>query len=416
MTGTSGLLAGLRSRLPDPLPPRLGVAVSGGSDSTALLHLLSRVYEPSGLGLHVATVDHGLRPESAAEAATVAGLCHSLNIPHTTLHWSGWQGAGNLQDQARRARYGLLRDWALAQDIPAIALGHTADDQAETVLMRLGRAAGVTGLSAMPTVRMSDGVSLYRPLLFATREQLRAYLVEEGLGWADDPSNQDPRFDRIKARRALAQLSELGITADSLSRVAENLGQANHALERYAQDAARGLTKTQAGSIRVERAGFSDLPQEVQRRLVVGIVRWIAGGDYPPRQSAVEQAVRATVEGRLATVGGCLVVASADSAWFCRELKPVAQQVARPGAVWDRRWIVSGPNRPGVRIRALSEAGLQHLPDWRSTGLPRAVLLATPAVWSDGELLSGPVAGWANGWQARIDPAYPALPTAFLSH
>lgn len=410
------LLSGLRARLPNPLPSRLGVAVSGGSDSTALLHLMSRIAEGTDTNLFAATVDHGLRPESAAEAAKVAALCRELEIPHEILKWTGWDGTGNLQDQARRARYRLLRDWAHAQDIPAIALGHTADDQAETVLMRLGRAAGVTGLSAMPVVRMFDGVALVRPLLFATRSQLRDYLVAQAIDWMEDPSNQNIRFDRIKARQSLGQLAELGISAESLARVAENLGHANTALAQYTQETAQRLTVEQAGSIRLDCAGFSGLPKELQRRIVIGIVRWIAGGDYPPRQASVDRTISAVSAGRPTTIGGCALVPDGEFAWFCRELNPVTDLVTSPGLQWDRRWIVSGPDLPGAQVRALAERGLKQLPDWRSRGLPRAALLATPAVWVGETLVSAPLGGSGDGWTARIDPAYPTFTATFLSH
>ena len=114
---------------------RLGVAVSGGSDSVALLHLLAGHAPLRDAGLYCVTVDHGLRPESAAEARFVSELCCSLDIPHQTLCWQGWDGRGNTQDAARRARYSLMADWAHTHGIGAVALGHTQDDQAETVLM-----------------------------------------------------------------------------------------------------------------------------------------------------------------------------------------------------------------------------------------------------------------------------------------
>lgn len=413
---TESLLSGLRTRLPSPLPPRLGVAISGGSDSTALLHLLARVAGDEGIRLFAATVDHGLRPEAGDEAARVAALCEQMNIPHTILEWRDWDGSGNLQDQARRARYQLLRGWAAERGIAAIALGHTADDQAETVLMRLARAAGVTGLSAMPVMRDMGGVALYRPLLFATRADLRAYLDKEGVGWAEDPSNQDRRYDRIKARQALAGLSELGITAESLTRVAENMAQADQALQRYAREMAQSLCAQHAGSIQLDRAGFAAAPPEIQRRLVVGFVGWIAGGGYPPRQATVARAVTAIAAGQTAVIGGCQIVPSGKFAWICRELNAVSWQVARPGEFWDGRWILRGPDADGAEVRALGEAGLKQLSDWRALGLPRVALTSTPAVWRGDHLLSAPLAGLANGWMAEIVPARAQVWAAFLSH
>src|SRR5690606_22697748 len=150
--------------------------------------------------LHCVTVNHGLRPDAAAEAAMVASASATLAIPHHTLHWTGWDRQGNLQDAARRARSALIRDWAMAHDISLILLGHTADDQAETVLMRLARGSGVDGLAGM-SVHRGGTPAILRPLLGLHRQTLRDWLSAQGVTWADDPSNDDSRYDRIKARQ-----------------------------------------------------------------------------------------------------------------------------------------------------------------------------------------------------------------------
>ena len=141
----------------------LGVAVSGGGDSVALLLMLATVAR--GRPLAAVTVDHGLRPESGDEAAAVEALCAARGIPHATLRWNGWDGAGNLQDRARQARRTLIGAWARANGIGAVALGHTLDDQAETFLMRLARGSGVDGLSGMAPATRAEGVLWLRPLL-----------------------------------------------------------------------------------------------------------------------------------------------------------------------------------------------------------------------------------------------------------
>ena len=406
----------LRARLPDRLPQRLGVAVSGGGDSVALLHLLHEITQSEPIRLFAATVDHGLRPEASAEADQVAERAARLGIPHETLLWQGWDGSGNLQDQARKARYRLLADWAQRHDIPVIALGHTEDDQAETVLMRLGRAAGVSGLSGMPYARDHNGVTLLRPMLGITRQSLRDYLSGLGEGWIEDPSNQDQKFDRIKAREALTWLGELGISAHSLARVAENLAQAREALALYTQESARKLAKVDGGDICIDRNGFRLLPTEIQRRLVVGIIAWIAGNGYPPRGAAVDQAVAAVDEGHTLTLAGCLLISHKDNMWFCRELNAVATETAAPSEVWDNRWILSGPQTAGVKIRTLAEAGLPQVPEWRAMGKPRQALLSTPAVWSGENLLAAPLADYSNGWTAKFAPQRPEFYSSLLSH
>jgi len=181
------------------LPPGpLGVAISGGGDSTALLLLLHAARR----AVLAVTVDHGLRPESAAEAAAVGALCAARGIPHDTLVWAEGPESGNLQARARQARRRLIADWARGRGIGDVALGHTLDDQAETVLLRLARGSGVDGLAAMAAVAEGDGVRWHRPLLGIGRGALRDWLRGEGVAWIDDPSNEDPRFDRVRVRAA----------------------------------------------------------------------------------------------------------------------------------------------------------------------------------------------------------------------
>ena len=335
---------------------------------------------------------------------------------HETLHWTGWDGTGNLQDQARRARYALLTDWAHRNQISAIALGHTADDQAETVLMRLGRAAGVTGLSAMPFTRRQSGIDMLRPMLGITRQRLRDYLTGIGASWIEDPSNQDTRFDRIKAREALRTLAPMGITAESLSRVAENVAKANDALAVFTQDSARKVAASDSGDIQLDPAGFAALPDEIRRRLLVGAICWIAGPGYPPRQSSVDQALDALQKGQGASIGGCLVVPDGTKAWICREFNAVEAETAAIGAVWDNRWILTGPDTTGAEVRALGESGLLSLPDWRETGRPRLAVKSSPSVWQEDKLLAAPLAGFPNGWRAEPAPDWPEFHASVLSH
>ncbi len=406
----------LRAGLPEHLPQRLGIAVSGGGDSVALMHLLHEIARSENIHLFAATVNHGLRPEAPDEAKQVADQAARLGIAHETLLWQDWDGAGNLQDQARQARYRLLTDWARRNEIEAIVLGHTADDQAETVLMRLGRAAGVTGLSGMPNARVRNGVILLRPMLGITRQTLRDYLSELGVGWVEDPSNQDQRFDRIKARKALQDLKTLGISAQSLARVAENLAQAREALARYTQESARSISVVDGGDVCLDRGGFKQVPAEIQRRLIVAIIAWIAGQGYAPRRTAVNQAVAAVRDGRTMTLSGCLLIPHANKTWFCRELNAVAAETAAPNEVWDSRWILSGPPSPGAEVRVLGKDGLPQVPDWRDLGKPRKALLSSPAVWKGEKLLSAPLAAYSNGWTAEFAPHRPEFYSSILSH
>lgn len=397
------LEAAVERALGVPLPARLGVAVSGGGDSMALLHLLAGLYARHGGVLAAVTVDHGLRSGSADEAAQVARECASLGVAHRVLRWRGWDRRGNLQDAARKARYGLMAEWARDCGIDAVALGHTADDQAETVLLRLGRRSGVDGMVGMVPARREGGMLWLRPLLGLGRDTLRRYLTEKGLVWIEDPSNEDLRFDRIKARRALVLLGDIGIDADGLAVVAQNMAEAREALEVFVRGAAETCAHVQTGAVVFRRTAFGRHPAEIQRRLLGHALNWIAPTPYPQRRAGLEQMMRALTQGRAATLGGCALVCRKDEGWLFRELNMVAGQVAPVCGAWDKRWRcapVAGAVAPeGAELRTLCANGLKQCDNWRRLGIPRRVLLSHPALWHGDTVVSSPAAKADLNWR-----------------
>ncbi|MGB5557315.1 MAG: tRNA lysidine(34) synthetase TilS [Paracoccaceae bacterium] len=394
----------------------IAIAVSGGSDSLALLHLAVEHARRVGLGLIAVTVDHGLRTESADEARWVSEVCKNLGVDHTVLKWQGWDGSGNLQDRARRARYRLMAEWALGQGIDAIAVAHTADDQAETFLMRLARGAGVDGLSAMAPRREAHGIVWLRPLLQVERQQLRDYLTASGIAWLDDPSNQDPRYDRIKARQAMVALAPLGIDARSLSTVAGNLRAARIALELQAQTAAESIASVEDGDVVFDKTGLAAQPVEIGRRLLVHAIKWVSSAEYGPRGAALADAYCAFLHGKGSTLHGCRLLVTKSGFRVTRELQAVKNETSGPEVVWDCRWRVFGPDNNGLVVRALGESGLRSCPDWRETGRPRASLLATPSVWRGGELIAAPLAGMGKNWNVSLVHPPNHFHTSILSH
>jgi len=381
----------------------LGLAVSGGGDSMAMLHLAHRHAAETGLGLRAVTVNHNLRTEAGEEAAFVAEVCEGLGVPHDTLVWQeGWDGSGNLQAEARRARYGLMAHWAEAQGIGTVALAHTADDQAETFLMRLAREAGVDGLSGMSGRRRAYGITWLRPLLMVRRGDLRAFLEEGGHEWRDDPSNEDERFERVRVRKAMEALEPLGIDVAALSKVTVHLRQVRQALNAQTLAVAKALCRAENGDVVIDRKALNAQPPEIRRRLLSHALKWVASADYAPRSAKLTQLEYALWQGEKTTLHGCLLASDAANIRITREFGAVRSAVSSPGDLWDGRWRVEGPEVKGVRLRATGEEGLRQCPGWRDTGRPRSSLIAAPSVWNGPALLAAPLAGCGNGWRAEL--------------
>lgn len=402
MTAAAALAGLVRAGLAGREGSTIGIAVSGGGDSTALLLLLDDWRREGGPELAAVTVDHGLRPEAAAEAEGVAGLCARLGVPHEILRWR-WDGRGNLADAARRGRRRLIAAWAAERGIGAVALGHTADDQAETLLMRLARGSGVDGLAAMAAMRRAEGIAWLRPLLAARRADLRRFLAGRGTGWAEDPTNADPAYDRVRARAALAALEPLGLTVEGLCATADRMGLAREVLERAAAALARQAVTADRGDVLIAQDALAAAPEETRLRLMAGMLMWVSGDAYRPRLEALRGLMGALAAGRAGTLSGCHVGVARGRIRVSREAKAVAAAVARPGELWDGRWLLRGPFGPGMEVRALGEAGLAACPGWRAAGLPRRSLVASPAVWAGERLVAAPLAGaGGGGWTAEL--------------
>lgn len=223
----------------------------------------------NGLAQHVsvATVDHGLRPESANEAKEVARLASQMGLNHSTLTWMGTKPVTGLQEAAREARYALLKAHADAIKADAIMLAHHADDQAETVLMRLCAGSGLVGLGGMARRTPWLGVDLIRPFLALPGARLRATALAAGLRPIDDPSNQNQKFTRVRVRHARDVLAAEGLDARRLGRLASRMSRAESALERFAGQAFTAYRLVAETGYRFA-AQLLDEPDEIILRVV----------------------------------------------------------------------------------------------------------------------------------------------------
>ena len=331
----------------------------------------------------------------------VAHVCADLGLAHETLRWQGWDGRGNLQDHARRARRALLADWARGRGL-VVALAHSRDDVAETFLMRLAREAGTAGLAGMRPAFDAEGVRWVRPFLAQTRADLRAYLRQREIGWIDDPSNLDDRFDRVRARKALKALKPLGISVERLTAVVHNIAMTEAALGVGLQRLAGDHLRILSGDVVIAAEGFGQaFGPEMQRRVVNAALVWVSGAAYAPRAAKVKDFLCSWRDRRDRTLHGCRITTSKDEIRITREAKAVAGLRGPVGAVWDR-WRLDGPAEAGLEIAALGAEGLKQAKAWRQSGMPRPSLLASPAVWRGEMLVSAPLAGLENGWKAQI--------------
>jgi tRNA(Ile)-lysidine synthase len=369
--------------------PAIGLAVSGGGDSVAMMHIAADWAK--GRRLMIATVDHGLRADSAAEAQAVGRAARALGLPHVTLLWQRETTTGNLMAQARDARLRLLSGWAQRNDLPAVCLGHTADDVAETLVMRLERGSGIDGLAAMAAWRDAFGMRWLRPMLGAGRHDLRDWMQDHGIDWIDDPSNDNAEFDRVRVRQTI---QTLGLDVAGLARSAQHIADARSALSDYALLIARDAEFTR-GALSLPLADLRDAPPEIRRRILVAGCRWVTGADYPPRRATLVHALEAMMASGKVTLDGVILSPSGGRLRMTREAAAAGRAAPWDGQTWDRRWLVSGVGS-GQHVAMLGTDHLTRL-NWRDSGMARDEAAASPAIWQNNCLIGAPLLKAVSG-------------------
>ena len=292
------------------------IAVSGGADSVALMHLAAAWSKSRRRPLPpVVTVDHGLQKNSARGAKTVHRWASLLGLKAHTLSWTGPKPKADIEAQAREARYRLIGDWMSHQSVQAVCLAHTRDDQAETFLLRLARGSGIDGLAAMRSLSAFPigrfrSLAVARPLLSFERERLRSHLRRLKQPWLDDPMNSDLRFRRAELRHHRALLDGLGLTASRLADTANHLSRAREALDEVTIAVLARACRLEAGSALLAREALVAAPREVALRALAQMLMVVSGNRYRPRFERLER-VFAWLEGgdisRGCTLHGCLL-------------------------------------------------------------------------------------------------------------
>ncbi|MBK1637870.1 tRNA lysidine(34) synthetase TilS [Rhodothalassium salexigens DSM 2132] len=388
-----------------PAEAPVALAVSGGADSLALAWLAAR----AGLRAVALHVDHRLRPDAADEAARVRGWLDAMGLSAQLLVRQGDRPVANLQARARADRYRLLEDWCRAHGVATLVLAHHQGDQAETLLLNLARGSGVDGLAAMaptaPAVTPPHDLRRVRPLLDVPKVRLQATLVAAGQPWIADPSNDDPRFDRVKARRLLADPPLPGLSTARLAQTAHRLRRASAALEA-ATDALLDtaacvamLPGGPAGLVTLDRARWQTAPEDIRLRALVRLLGFAGGAAYRPREDKLLRLAAALAEPgfRGATLAGCTLRPDRDGrCTIMRESDAVAEPMTptAPGeTVWDGRFVLTLPAAvPGdLCLRALGRPAFERWASGQSPALTAETerLAATvapglPALWSAG--------------------------------
>jgi tRNA(Ile)-lysidine synthase len=323
-----------------PLVGARGVllAVSGGPDSTALLLMAARWAQANKRPkIAVATVDHGMRDGSRAEAEAVAVLARRLGLSHRSIEWQGPKPKSRIQERAREARYQLLAAYAREIRADLLVTAHHADDQAETVLFRLVRGSGIAGLRGMESLVAKGDVTLARPLLSLRKSDLIAYCVAAGEPFASDPSNLDPRFKRTHLRRLGELLAAEGLGVREIERLSRRAARMEAAVAAQTEAACDRLGWRRSETARDAKALFAE-PMEIALRLIAGEIARIA--DKPLgelRLDAMEALAQALGEAAAkgeplrANLGGADVRLGADGGLTFR-LESPRRPRARSGA------------------------------------------------------------------------------------
>lgn len=365
------------------------VAVSGGSDSLALL-LLAHVWATEkNLTLHAVTVDHGLRPEAAAEAGFVGAVCEGLGIDHTTLGWDGLKPHSGLPDAARRARYTIMEEFAGAIGATTILTGHTLDDQAETVWMRSQRGeagSGGRGLSGMARITLlPGGTQLVRPLLEVTRGQLRDYLATYPQSWVEDPTNRDPSYERVRVRRMLKHNPAL---RDRLAEFSKAAARLRAVKSRDTALLLQATTRMEAGPVfHLDMELAIGAPRSVLLHALQILIAIAGGGEYlvPPERLAAlidegDGEDRRSVMRN--TLGGAVIERVSGGLRFYRERRNLESVLLAPGesVLWDGRFEIVNNTSDTVHAGALTRLALKETESTLNRQLdvrPRAALLSS---------------------------------------
>lgn len=393
--------------VPEAAP--IAVAVSGGADSMCLALLASALESVTAL-----IVDHGLRDTSSDEAALVCRRLDSLGLAHELLVWEhDILPASNIQAEARNARYEIMKNWCVANDVRYLLTAHHRDDQAETVLLRLARGSGVYGLSGMSATRdLGADVTLVRPFLDEPKQRLVDTVLEHGIDWVEDPSNQNDAFDRVRIRTFLGNPPLEGLNSKRLAETAARLRRTRDAIAHYEAEWLQDAVEFhEAGYALLKNKSLADAPVEIVLRGLSNLSRFAGGQSYAPRFEKLERLFHAIRDPNFKgqTLHGVQFLPLTDELILAVREHAAAEGPAplKKRGVWDNRFEFSSNVQAGEDrfiVRALGDEGRIELSrlGCRMDSVPAAALATLPAIFDGESLIAVPHLGYGSNSEINL--------------
>lgn len=402
----------------------IGLAVSGGGDSIAMLNLASEWAKVKKKVIKVVTVNHNLRTEAKKEAIFTREFVKKLGYSHTILEWKKLSGRGNLQAEASFARKALISNWAKLNNIKTVLIAHTLDDQVETILMRFTRGSGVDGLTGMKKILELKGIYWFRPLLTISRDDLRNFLKQKKIKWIEDPSNQDRKFLRVKARDVITQLKQLGINTDLVINTSIRMDNASKVLNDVATDAFnKYVTLKKWGDVEVNKNIFYSFREDTFLRILAGIIKGISGSMYRPRYKNLLNLTEAILNKnfKASTLSGVLVRAiNEKKIVFRREpsFPFFVSYLQSKELTWDGRWqlFLSRGLRKFENIGPLGNNGYQQINNHVKKNKSIEGFLSTPTLFKRDIVISAPMLNYGDVLSCKLKYSKKQFINCFITH
>ncbi|WP_407512237.1 tRNA lysidine(34) synthetase TilS [Wolbachia endosymbiont of Trichogramma kaykai] len=380
---------------------QIAVAVSGGVDSIVLLHLMTNWAKKNKLSLPIAlTVNHGLRSESQKEADFVISYAKQLGAKESfILNWEKQNIKGNIQLQARKARYKLLEEWCKNNNVKCLLVAHHKDDQAETFLLRLERGSGVDGLSSMDYKSFLNGIYILRPLLNFSRSEIEKYANLHRLKWIEDRSNYDLKYRRTLYRNLLKASDNQEILTERICLTALHMKRAAKALMHYTRLALNDCVNIHdLGYIEIKLDELYKLPEEIALRLLLYSIMAIVNEHYKPRYRSlitIFNKVSQKDSDINCTLSGCKIRKYGGSILIMRESSKIQEITVHLTlnlpVEWDNRFscTILSNQKCSVTIAPLKKT--QKVPEFlKDYNCCPEVFYSLPTVQKDGKVLAYP--------------------------